>query len=879
MTGRRMIAGFVAGLVVLAGISVPIVDALAGGPPDVTTAGYSNLRTDWDPAESALAPTTIESGSFGQLFSTKLSGSVYAQPLVVGGTAIVTTEKAMAYGINATTGAIVWSRSFGTPFLAKTVHCSDLTPDLGSTSTPVEDPATGLVYLTTRLETGSGGLANAHWYLQAVSAATGAEAPGFPVAMTGTPSNTPTVPFDDSLAQQRPGLLLLGGTVYAGFASDCDITPYRGVVVGVSTSSHTVTSMWSDESGIGTDQDSQAGIWQSGDGLVSVAPDNIILATGNGVSPQPAASDDPPATLSESVIGLTVGSSGALTPTQFFAPSNAANLDANDDDFGAGGPVALPTQYFGTGAHPQLLVQVGKDGRIFLVDAADMGGFQQGAGGGDAVLQELGPFDGVWGHAAVYGGQGGWVYILQSGGGGYLQALSYGVNGQGLPQLTPAGTSSASFGYTSGSPLVTSNGTTAGSAVVWVIYSSGPRGARAQLRAYGAIPSGGVLPLLWAAPIGSASKFSVPTAWNGRIFVGTRNGRLLAFGSSAAPAVSAAPVDFGPVAVGSSRTVTVDATAAQATTLLGQADVSGYQASQNPDATGGTSTSTTVPAADTAGPTSIPASGTETVPGGVFTITQPPAGTRVAAGAQVPLHITFTPTGPGPVIADLGLTTTAGTDSIPLTGYGSAPGLLRSAQPLDFGTVLTGSGGLALTATVSNSWDHPETVTGVTLPSGPLAVTGVPRTGTVLAPHQTVTLSVRFDPSVAGTFSSALTVSTDHGAVTFPMTGTGVTGYPRLATSATTVDAGPVAVGSSADVTFDVGNSGTVALVITRALAPSGAFSAEVPMPEGTTIDPGTFLHQTVTFQPTVKGPASDTYVFKSNGGGSVTVTLVGTGT
>ena len=78
---------------------------------------------------------------------------------------------------------------------------------------------------------------------------------------------------------------------------------------------------------------------------------------------------------------------------------------------------------------------------------------------------------------------------------------------------------------------------------------------------------------------------------------------------------------------------------------------------------------------------------------------------------------------------------------------------------------------------------------------------------------------------------------------------------------------------------FDVGNSGTVALIITRALAPSGAFAAAVPMPEGLTINPGTFVHQTVTFRPTARGPASDTYVFKSNGGGSVTVTLVGTGT
>jgi hypothetical protein len=873
-----VIAGIVAGLVVLAGVSVPIVDALASGPPDVTTAGYSNLRTNWDAAEPALTPTAIQSGSFGKLFSTKLSGAIYAQPLVVGGTAIVTTEKAMAYGVDATTGHIVWQRSFGQPFLSKTIGCSDLTPDIGSTSTPVEDPSTGIVYLTTRLETGKG-LAGAHWYLQAVYAATGAEAPGFPVQITGTPVNTPSVPFNDEYSQQRPGLLLLGGTVYAAFASDCDIAPYRGVVVGVGTGSHAVTTMWSDESGIGTDQDSEAGIWQSGGGLVSLGPNNIVLATGNGVSPQPAPSGTPPPTLSESLVGLTVGSSGALTPTQFFSPSDASTLDANDEDFGSGGPAALPPSYFGTSAHPQLLVQVGKDGRVFLVDAADMGGFQQGPGGGNAVLQTVGPYAGVWGHPAVYGGQGGWVYVLESSGGGMLRAYSYGVDGQGVPQLTSAGNSTGSFGYTSGSPLVTSNGTTTGSAVVWVVYSSGPKGSQAQLRAYGAIPSNGVVPLLWSAPIGTASKFSVPTAWNGRILVGTRNGRLLAFGSSSAPAVTAAPVDFGSVPVGSSRTVTLEATASQATTLTGQADVSGYQATTSPDQAGGSPTATTTPSGATAGPSSIPASGTETVPGGVFTVDQPAAGTRVAAGGRIPLRVTFTPTGPGPVIADLSLTTSAGTQSVPLSGYGSAPGLLRSAQPLAFGTVRTGAGGLTLTATVSNSWSLPETVTGVTPPGTPYHLAGAPRPGTVLAPHQSVTLSVTFDPSVAGTYPSALTVSTDHGAVTLPITGAAVTGSPRLAASTTTVDAGPVPVGSSADVTFDVGNSGTVALTITRALAPSGAFSADVPMPQGISIDPDTFLHQTVTFRPTAAGPASDTYVFRSNGGGSVTVTLVGTGT
>ena len=186
---------------------------------------------------------------------------------------IVTTEEARAYGINATTGAIKWSRSFGTPVqgldhrLLGPEARHRLHLDAG------DRPATGIVYLTTRLETGSGGLANAHWYLQAVSASTGEEASGFPVEITGTPVQHARSPLQrEPTRSNGPALLLLDGIVYVAFASDCDITPYRGIVVGVSTTTHAITTMWSDESGVGTDQNSQAGIWQSGGGLVSDEP-------------------------------------------------------------------------------------------------------------------------------------------------------------------------------------------------------------------------------------------------------------------------------------------------------------------------------------------------------------------------------------------------------------------------------------------------------------------------------------------------------------------------------------------------------------------------------------------------------------------------------
>ena len=863
-------------VIVVAGLSTAVMVAAAKATTNVTTAGYNNLRDNWDPNEPGLKPSAVTSTQFGKLFSTAVSGSVYSQPLVVNGTVIVTTEKAKAYGINATTGAIEWQRSFGAPFEASTIGCSDLTPDVGSTSTPVVNASTGIVYLTTRLETGKGGLSGARWYLQAVSASTGKEAAGFPVALSGTPYNTPGVAFNQSYALQRTALLLLDGTVYMAFASDCDTTPYRGIVIGVGTSSHKVTTMWSDESGIGTDKDSKAGIWQSGGGLVSDEADRIVLTTSNGVSPHPAAADKPPATLSESVVGLKVETNGEIKPVEFFAPSNAATLDANDEDFGSGAPIGLPSG-FGTTAHPRLLVQVGKDGRIFLLDADNMGGFEQGAKKTNAVLQTLGPFGGVWGHPAAYPGQGGWVYVLESGG-GVLRALSYGRNGKGVPQLAPAGTSSSRFGYTSGSPLVTSNGTTLGSAVVWAVYASNGGGSGGRLEAFNAIPQKGVLTQLWSAPIGTATKFAVPTAWNGRIFVGTRDGHLLAFGSSASSALQASSVTFGSVPVGSSRTATVTANAPSGLTFTGPVTASGYQAASGP-APPTSVPATTATTLATAGPTVPPPPVNTPIDGSVFSVRQPRVGTRLRSGASAHLQVTFAPTRPGPVVATLSIPTSAGVRTVSVTGYGTAPGLLLSAQPLSFGSVTTGSGGKSLAVTFSNSWNHPETITGFDLPGPPYSVTGLPRVGTVLAPQETATFSVLYDPAAAGTNASGLRIVTDHGSASLPATGTAVTGTAHLTVSSATVNLGTVPLGRSATATFDVGNTGSVALVVTRAIMPLAPFSTTVPMPEGTTIEPGTFLHQTVTFRPTAPGPITRTYEFNSNDGqGPVIVTLQGSG-
>lgn len=121
-------------------------------PQDETTASQDNLRTGWDPNEPGLSPAVVHGPSFGEVFRTAVNGQVYAQPLVIASTVIVATEDDWVYGLNASTGAIMWSTSLGKPYAIKT--CANIAPDVGVTSTPVYDPSSGTAYVMAQVLSG-----------------------------------------------------------------------------------------------------------------------------------------------------------------------------------------------------------------------------------------------------------------------------------------------------------------------------------------------------------------------------------------------------------------------------------------------------------------------------------------------------------------------------------------------------------------------------------------------------------------------------------------------------------------------------------------------------------------------------------------------------
>jgi iron transport multicopper oxidase len=126
---------------------------------------------------------------------------------------------------------------------------------------------------------------------------------------------------------------------------------------------------------------------------------------GNGeghTNTSPAKGSSALTTFDECIINFAVSSTGSISVTDYFEPSDYVALDNGDQDLGSGGIALLDNGTFsGTGV-AQMGVVVGKTGKIYVVNADNLGGFAQGDGGGDAVVQTLQLPSGVWGGCGSY---------------------------------------------------------------------------------------------------------------------------------------------------------------------------------------------------------------------------------------------------------------------------------------------------------------------------------------------------------------------------------------------------------------------------------------------------------------------------------------------
>jgi hypothetical protein len=724
-----------------------------------------------------MDPSVVGSSSFGQLFQTLLPGTyggsaeqIFSQPLVYtpsGGTkqyVYVATTQNNVYKLDAKTGAIVASRNLHIPFLAADLDgCVDINPNIGVTATGVVDPDTDTIYYTSKTYANQAaintpqGLAAGRYFIHALNANDLSERPNFPVPLEGVIArNSDLRMFNGGIHHQRTALLHTGQFIYAGFASHCVQYNFTGWIIGWDKTSGKLVEYYAME-GKGVPNDIRgAGVWMSGGGIASDDAGSIWYATGNGYASQlsnvPVKGFNPPTSLEEAAVHMTINTDGSLNLIDFFMPWEKQALDGADRDLGTSPLEILPSQ-FACGDIKRIGVVTGKSGKTYWLNMDNLGGYRNGPNNLDAAIQVYQNDNSVYAGAGVYPLEGGYIYInvIQH----PSNVFKFSCNA-GVASFTKVAESPETNAYVLG----VSHGTTTslngqpGTGLFWVTDVQG-----LNLRIYNAIPTNGKLTMINSFNIPGVMKFTRPVFGDAIVYVGTNQGLFYGFGSPVnAPLNCTSPVAFGNV----NLKATSSPQSVKCTALIGLT-VTGVALDSKKD----------------------------------YSISSlPTTPLQLNAGDSFTINATFSPTTVGLISNDVVVNTTNSVAGYSpntharLTGTGQSAGPLLSVAPttLTFQGIVTGQNpdGVTETMILTNLGNGPLTFQSIlysnssttgpwqtwngsgNLTVGEFVVQSIPSS---LAAAASATISITFSGSKSGTFSGFVMFASNGGNQTISIAG------------------------------------------------------------------------------------------------------------
>jgi hypothetical protein len=490
---------------------------------DVITYHNDNGRTGQNLNETVLTPANVKTATFGKKGEFSVDGKVDAQPLYLSQVTLggqkknvlyVATEHGSVYAfdadsINGTTSTFLWKTStLGSGETSSDNRgCSQVSPEIGITATPVIDRTRNAIYVVAMSKNGSG---NYFQRLHALDLSTGQELFGGPHTITatypgsGSGSSGGTLTFEPARYKERPGLLQINGTIYTTWSSHCDNGPYTSWVMTFNADTLAASSVLNL-----VPNGSDGGIWMSGTAPAADSAGNIYFLVGNGTFDTALTAQGFPVNgnCGNCLVKLSTG--GGLALADYFTMHNTVNESNADQDLGSGGAMALPDLQDAGGTTKHLAVGAGKDAIIYVVNRDSMGKFNAST---DQIYQE------------ISGQLGGGIFSMPA---FFNNTVYYGAVGDALkafPVVSAklAGISSSQsthhFGYPGATPSVSANGAT--NAIVW------------------AVDNGGILYAFDATNLTtelynsnqaannrdhfSGNKFITPMVANGKVYVGTQ---------------------------------------------------------------------------------------------------------------------------------------------------------------------------------------------------------------------------------------------------------------------------------------------------------------------------------------------------------------------
>ena len=514
-------------------LALTVQGAQMTNAPDVATYHYDIARDGLNAQETILTPGNVNSTQFGKIGFDTVDGKVDAQPLYLANVVVgsqlhnvlyVASEHDSVYAFDADSGTQLWKTSIlASGETTSDDHgCSQITPEIGITSTPVIDRKqgpNGTIFVVGMSKDAS---AKYHQRLHALDMTTGAEISGSPTEIaatypgTGDNSQNGNVVFDPSQYAERAGLLLLNGNIYTGWTSHCDLGPYTGWVIGYSESTLQQTQLLNL-----TPNGHEGSIWMSGGGLAADSNGFIYILDANGTFDTtfdangfPSKGDYGNAMVKLSTTG------GKLAVADYFEMYNGVLESSEDTDLGSGGPLLLPDQTDASGIVHHLIVGAGKDRNIYLGDRDNLGKFNPATNPADNNIyqQVTGAMTGpVYSSPAYFNG-----VLYYSADGDSLKAFPL-TNAQ--LATAPSSVSPTQFAHPGPTPTVSANGTQNG--IVWALDSN--LGSAGVLHAYDPTNLAHEFYNSTQAAngrdsYGNGNKFITPLVVNGKVYVGTQTG-------------------------------------------------------------------------------------------------------------------------------------------------------------------------------------------------------------------------------------------------------------------------------------------------------------------------------------------------------------------
>lgn len=511
----------------------------ASSQPKVSVTTYHNDagRTGWNANETILSTANVNAATFGLLHTVAVDGRVDAEPLVVPNEPIdgqgvhdavyIATENDTVYTLDAQSGAVLQSRNLGLSIPTSQKDYDDnVYPTYGILSTPVVDVTNDAIYVVT--DTNEGASAPDVYRLHKLALNNLSDlVPSVVIAPATTLSDGSPYTFPPQHERQRPGLLEANNTIYVAFGSTGDTHPTisRGAIAGFSaTNLAPVTNdEYPNRLELATDPYYLSSIWQSGYGVAADSSGNIYFSTGN--SDPYAPSYGPPYNYPDSVLKIS-GNLGSVLDS--FTQYNYFAQDQGDGDFGSGGTMVVPDQ---TGVYPHLIVAGGKDGYAYVLNRDQLGGYTPN-GPNKIVAEFTQGF--CWCGPAYFVGADGTPRIVTGGGNGIqtwrlTDGSTFGISPEGQ---VPAANTDGQPDSGGSIPVVSSNGTAAGSAILWFVQRPNDTSVFAlTLRAYDA---SNLSHQLFASTAGNWTNFNsnanvVPAVANGYVYVAS-NKQVQIFG-------------------------------------------------------------------------------------------------------------------------------------------------------------------------------------------------------------------------------------------------------------------------------------------------------------------------------------------------------------